>query len=414
VTADGTALTRRTLLRRAGAAAAASAILHAQPESAYDVIVAGGHVVDPATKLSARADVAIRGGKLVRVGGTIDTASARQVIDARGCIVTPGLVDTHVHVYDGVAPLGIPPDANCIAKGVTTVLDGGSAGAHTFPGFRKYIINAASTRVYALLNISVTGQSTFSTANPHGELLDLHYVNASLAAQTIERNRDRLLGVKVRLTENIAGAHDVEVLRRACEAARAVRLPVMAHIGGSKSPLKAILALLQSGDVITHAFRAGAGGILDERGHVLPEVKDAIARGVFLDVGHGANGFSFATAERALQQDVLPFTISSDLHAYNYNGPVYDLVTTLSKFLMLGLSLEHVIERATVNPARAFPFPNSPGKLVEGRVADISVFRLSSRDVIFTDSEGQTRKGTRMLQPISTLREGVLYAGPAQ
>jgi dihydroorotase len=294
------------------------------------------------------------------------------------------------------------------------VLDGGFAGAHTFPGFRKYVINSATTRVYALLNISVMGQSTFSTDNPHGELLDLRYVNSRLAAQTIERNRDRILGLKVRLTENIAGSQDLEVLRRTCQAARDVRLPVMAHIGGSKSPLKQILTLLQTGDVITHAFRAGAGGILDDGGRVLPEVSDAIARGIRLDVGHGANGFSFETAQRALQQGVLPYTISSDVHAYNYNGPVYDFVTTLSKFLTLGLSLEQVIERATINPARAFAFPHSPGNIADGQVADISVLRPNSRAVVFRDSEGVTLRASRTLEPVATICAGALYGGPVQ
>ena len=287
----------------------------AQDPSRYDLLLRGGRVIDPASKTSAALDVAVRAGRIARVAPSIPPSDAREVIDAAGCLVTPGLIDMHVHVYDGVAPISVPADAHCIAKGVTTVLDGGSSGAHTYPGFERFVIARAETRIYALINISVVGQATFSTENPHGELLDLELVDPKLTAATIAKHRDRILGVKVRLTRNIAGDQDLEVLGRACAAAREAQVPVMAHIGGSNSPLRRILALLQAGDVITHAFRAGEGGILDERGVVRPEVRDARARGVRLDVGHGANGFSFETADRALQQGVMPDVISSDLHA---------------------------------------------------------------------------------------------------
>ena len=261
--------------------------LRAQTASSppYDLLVKGGKLVDPSQGLSAVRDVAISGRKVARIAASIPETQARHVLDAAGKIVTPGLIDIHVHVYDGVAPLGIPADPSCIAKGVTTVVDAGSAGAHTFPGLRKYVINVADTRVFALLNISVVGQSTLSRDNPWGELLDLRYANPnSLAAKTIERNRDVILGMKVRLTRNIAGDDDLKALSLAREAADAVNLPLMVHIGGSYSPLPDILALLKKGDVITHSFRGGEGGILDDRGRVMPEVHRTIARGVSLDI----------------------------------------------------------------------------------------------------------------------------------
>ena len=385
----------------------------AQELARYDLLVRGGRVIDPASSTSARLDVGIRSGRIARVAASIPPAEARDVLDASGCLVTPGLIDMHVHVYDGVAPISIPPDANCIAKGVTTVLDGGSSGAHTFPGFEQYVIDRAKTRIYALLNISVAGQSTFSSGNPHGELLDLNLVNPDLAVATIEKHRDRILGVKVRLTRNIAGQRDLEVLARACSAARATRLPVMAHIGDSHSPLREILKILQPGDVITHAFRAGDGGILDGQGLVLQDVRDAKTRGIRLDVGHGANGFSFGTAERALAQGILPDVISSDLHAYNYRGPVFDLLTTLSKFLELGLSIEEVIERATRNPAGIFAFPEGAGTLSVGAIADVAVLRLAETPVTFIDSQSIERPGTRQLRCVATLKGGGLYGAPA-
>ena len=375
----------------------------------YDLLIRGGRVIDPSQGLSAETDVAIRQGKVARVAPNILESEARQVLDARRMIVTPGLVDIHVHVYDGVAPLGIPADPNCIAKGATTVVDAGSAGAHTFPGFRQYVIRVVETRVYALLNISVVGQSTFSDGNAFGELLDMRYANAKLAIRTIEQNRDVILGVKVRLSRNIAGENDLRALGLAREAADAVGLPLMVHIGGTYSPLPKILAMLKAGDLVTHSYHGREGGILDDRDRVLPDVRRAIESGILLDVGHGAGSFSFRTAEKAFSQNVLPGTISSDVHQGNINGPVYDLATTLSKFLHLGMSLEEVIRRATANPAKALAFPSGTGSLKEGATADIAVFELREAPWEMIDSMGEKRPGKWRLKPMATLKSGRVY-----
>ena len=375
----------------------------------YDLVIKGGQVVDPSSGAPAERDIAISGHTIARVAAGIDETEARHVLKARGKIVTPGLIDLHVHVYDGVAPLGIPADPTCIAKGVTTVVDAGSAGAHTFPGLKKYVIDVVDTRVFALLNISVVGQSTMSDDNAWGELLDLRYANPKLAIRTIEENRDSILGVKIRLTRNIAGDHDLKALGLAREAADAVGMPLMVHIGGTYSPLTSILAMLKKDDVITHTFHGHEQGILDGRGRVLPEVRKAVANGVHLDVGHGAGSFSFDVAEKAMRQELLPGTISSDVHQFNVNGPVFDLATTLSKFLHLGLSLEQVIERAATNPARTFNFPKGLGTLREGAEADVSVFSLDEGKFEFRDSMGQVRMGNRKLVPVATVKAGKIY-----
>jgi dihydroorotase len=375
----------------------------------YDLVVKGGRVIDPAQNLSAPRDVGITGRRIARVAPDIPATEARAVLDAHGQIVTPGLIDIHTHVYDGVAPLGIPADPNCLAKGVTTAVDAGSAGAHTFPGLRKYVINVVDTRVYALLNISVVGQSTLSDDEPYGELLDLRYANPKLAVKTIEQNRDVILGVKIRLTRNIAGDHDLEALGLAREAADAVGLPLMVHIGDTHSSLPAILARLKKGDVITHSFHGRSGGILDSNGRVLPEVHKAVAAGVHIDVGHGRGSFSFDVAEKAMQQGLLPGTISSDVHQFNVNGPVFDLVTTLSKFLHLGLTLEQVIELVTSNAARVFGFPQGLGTLREGSEADVAVFHLAEGDFEFADAHDAKRIGHRKLQPVATVKAGRIY-----
>lgn len=383
-------------------------------QARFDLLVKGGKVVDPSQQLSANRDIGIRGGKIAEVAEGIAESQARQVLEARGKIVTPGLIDVHVHVYDGVAPLGIPADPTCIAKGVTTVVDAGSAGAHTFPGFRRHVINVVDTRVFALLNISVVGQSTLSQDNPYGELLNLGYANPKLAIRTIEQNRDVILGVKVRLSRSIAGDHDLQALKLAKEAAEAVRLPLMIHIGDTHTPLPVILSMLTKGDVVTHSFRGGEGGILDDRGKVLPEVRSAMARGVHLDVGHGAGSFSFGTAEKALKESVVPGTISSDVHQFNVNGPVFDLATTLSKFLHLGLTLDEVIQRASTNPANLFGFPKGLGTLSVGAAADVALFSLLEGDFQFEDSLKQTRLGHRKLVPVATVRAGRIYGSSVQ
>jgi dihydroorotase len=383
-------------------------------QAGFDLLVKGGKVVDPSQQISALRDVGIRDGKVVAVAENLSEAQASRVLDARSKIVTPGLIDVHVHVYDGVAPLGIPADPNCIAKGVTTVVDAGSAGAHTFPGFRRNVINVVDTRVFALLNISVVGQSTYSEDNPYGELLNLEYANPKLAIRTIERNRDVILGIKVRLSRPIAGEHDLQALKLAKEAASAVGLPLMAHIGDTHTPLPVILAELTKGDVVTHSFRGSNGGILDDRGMVLKEVRSAMARGVHLDVGHGAGSFSFDTAEKALRQGVVPGTISSDVHQFNVNGPVFDLATTLSKFLHLGLTLDEVIQRASTNPANLFGFPKGLGSLRVGAEADIALFSLVEGDFQFVDSLKQPRLGHQKLIPVATVKAGRIYGSSVQ
>jgi dihydroorotase len=375
----------------------------------YDLLIRGGRVIDPAQDLSALHDIAIVGHTIAKVAADIPEADALHVLDVHGSIVTAGWIDVHVHVYDGVAPLGIPPDPNCVAKGVPTVLDAGSAGAHTFPGLRKYVIDVATTRVRALLNISVVGQSTLSPDNPHGELLNLNYANPDLAVRTIERNRDVILGVKVRLSRNIAGDNDLRALHLARQAADAVKLPLMVHIGDTHAPLADLLPVLRGGDVITHCFHGREGGILDERGRVVPEVLATVARGVHLDVGHGAGSFSFDVAERAIRQGLLPGTISSDLHQFNIHGPVFDLATTLAKFLHLGLTLEQVIARVTTHPAHTFGFPAGLGTVREGAEADLAVFSLQEGDFTFTDALGQRRVGHRRFSPVATVKSGRLY-----
>ncbi len=368
----------------------------------YDVVIKGGTVIDPSQGLHAKRDVAVAGGRIAAVAEHVPDKDAHDVIEARGLLVTPGLVDLHVHVWWGVAHLAIEADPSCLARGATTVADAGSAGSNTIAGFRRYVIDQVDTRVLAFLNISGMGQLDADI----GELQDIRWARVSHAAEAARLHRDRVVGIKVRLTDAIAGENDVVALERALDAAAQAGLPVMIHIGRSVHPLERLLAMLRPGDMVTHSFTGLPHGILDNTGRVIDVARDARARGVVFDVGHGAGSFSFEVAEKALADGFPPGTISSDVHRYNVRGPVYDLATTLSKFLHLGLPLDEVVALGTSRPAAALGWQDRVGTLKVGAEADVAVWELREGPVTFTDSLGKTSQGSKLLVPAVTLRAG--------
>lgn len=374
----------------------------------YDLLLKGGTVVDPAQGLHARQDVAFAAGKVAALAADLPVTAARQVVDCRHRLVAPGMIDLHVHVFWGVSHLGIEPDPHCIAKGVTTAVDAGSAGADTFPGFRKYVIDVSATRLFAQLNISTQGMLSPEV----GELDDLRFVNVPRAIAMMEANRDVILGVKVRLTKDaiVSKAAGLRPLNLAREAADAVGLPIMVHpqVAWCDS-IDDILAVMRKGDIMTHCYHGMSHGILDEQGNVRDAVLDAMARGVIFDVGHGAGSFSWRTAEQALAQGVLPQTISSDLHHYNVNGPVYDLATTVSKFLYLGLSVDEALRRVTATPAAVIHMADQIGTLKVGAWGDAVVFEQQRGQFALHDSSGETRTGTQKLLPTTVIRAGAIY-----
>ena len=378
-----------------------------------DVLIRGGRVVDPSQGLDGRYDVGIRDGRIAEVAQAIDPEGWREVIDVDGRIVTPGLIDLHAHVFEGVSHYGINADKYCLSRGATTVLDPGSAGAQTFPGFRRYVIEAQSTRIRAFLNISDTGMVT----NLRGELEDLEHANVGRAIQTIEQNRDLILGVKIRAGRGQSGPNDLIALERALEAAEAFGLPIMMHITPTVTPIDDLLRLLRPGDLLTHSFRrsgtpeSGDEGILTSEGMLRTSAGEALERGVLFDVGHGQTSFSFDTMEMAMRQGVLPSTISSDIHAYNVGeeGPAYDLATTMSKFLYLGLSLEEVVRRTTATPAAAVGWDVEIGTLRVGTEGDVAIFEMQTGEHRFVDASGGVRVGREKLVPWRTIKGGRAY-----
>lgn len=374
----------------------------------YDLLLRGGTLLDPAQHIHAPRDVAFSGGRVAAVAERIDPATARAVLDCAGRIVAPGLIDLHVHVFPGVSHYGIEPDPHCIARGVTTAVDAGSAGADTFPGFRKYVIEASATRLFATLNISSQGMLNAEI----GELHDIRFANVPRALQTIQANRDLILGVKVRLTKHslVSQEAGIRPLHLAREAADAAGLPIMVHPQDAwVASLDDILALMRKGDILTHCFHAMPCGILDAGGRIRPAVWDAVERGVVFDVGHGAGSFDWQVVETALAQGFLPQTISSDLHIYNVHGPVHDLVTTVSKFLHLGLSLDEAIAKVTAIPAQVMGMADAIGTLRVGAWGDAVVLALEEGTFALTDSAGVTRTGRQMLSPQAVIRQGRLY-----
>jgi len=373
--------------------------------SRYDLLIKGGLLVDPAQEINEKRDVAFLGGKVAAVEVSIPASSADKVVDAEGKIVTPGLIDLHTHVYYHVSPrLGVEPDSSHLMKGATTVLDVGSAGFIVFPGFRKHVIERAKTRIYALVCIGSLGLITFGYDNIKSTLLNMELIDVDATVKCIEENRDVVKGVK---WHRMYGQKALIAARQAAD--RAGCLLMCENSAIYWHPLDVVLKYLRSGDVLTHCFQGGpAPTVLDEDGNVRPEVEKAVRRGVVLDVGHGMGSFSFSVAERAILQGLLPTTVSTDLHMLNINGPVYDIGTTLSKFLLLGLTLEQVIERATINPAKVLGVDDRLGHLKPDAVGDAVVWQLLEGRFPLRDVLGVERIGQRLLGPVNVISSGSL------
>ena len=373
----------------------------------FDLLIKGGSVVDPVALTSTTLDIGITDGRIAALAPALSDGESNRVIDAHGLLVTPGLVDLHVHVWSGVAELAIDNDPNHLARGTTTVVDAGSSGSNTFPGFRRHVIEPSATRTLAFLHISGMGQLDLEI----GELEDIRWARVDRAVEMARANPDSIVGIKLRLSTMLVASNARVAFDRAHEATAAIGKPLMLHIGGTADEaftLEEALGRLRPGDIVTHSFTGWPPGIVDSTGHVIDAAMDARRRGVLFDIGHGAGSFSFRVAEAALADGFTPNSISSDLHVGNLHGPVFDLVTTLSKFLLLGLSVEEVIAMATLRPALAIGRQEEFGTLKVGGVADLSLLKVVEGRVTFHDTRGESRVGDRRLEPVATVRAGVV------
>ena len=385
-------LTRRRFLASAAGAIAIAPQLGAAA-ARYDLVVKGGRVIDPASRVDRVADIGIEAGRIRAIESSIAASDAAEVLDARGRIVAPGWIDIHVHVG---APDLTP--AMLLRDGVTSMVDGGSAGTDNIDALVR-VAQAAPNRVRIFLNVARTGVTA------GGELMDIAAADVDAAARAIERHHDWIVGVKVRLSQNVAGDHDLEAVRRARRAAG--RLPVMLHVGQTFSPLPKILELLNPGDIVTHIYSPPPHSLLDDAGRVLPEVRAARTRGVRFDVGNGRNGhITWPIVDAATKDGFWPDTISSDMTGPGRTFRVFNLATVVSKFLMLGLPLDRAIACVTRDAAPSVAAFRDLGTLKPGAPADLTVLELRDGDFEFVDNEDAKRKGRQMLATVAVVMNG--------
>ena len=387
-------ITRRQFVSAAAGAAVCARVPSARA-AGFDLIIKGGRVIDPSVGLDGVRDVAIAAGRIAAVEPNI-TGETAATIDARGKIVTSGLIDIHTHAARSKEG---PPLA--LQDGVTGWVDAGSAGADNID--EMAVVARGGPQIGRLLvNIARTGVAA------GGELMDLTRADVGLARGAIARHRDVVVGVKARLSANVAGANDLEALRRAQEAAAPFNLPVMIHVGQNYSPMRAILALLKRGDIVTHMYAPPPNSILDDHGRLFPEVSAARRRGILFDFGNGGGGhFNWDMVERVTRQGFWPDTFSTDWNAMSRSNPgVVDFPNVMSKFLMFGMPLGQVIACATVNAARVFPAFDDRGTLNVGAPADVALLELRDGTFEFLDNYNNKRNGSQRLFPVAAFVGG--------
>ena len=391
--------------------AAAAAVQGSASPASYDLLIAGGRVIDPGQSLSAVRDVAILHGNVARIAENIPRDQARNVFDATDKIVTPGLIDLHSHVYEDGTPLGVNSDLIGIQSGVTTIVDCGTTGAPMFPGFRKFVIEGARTRIYALLNISTAGCCTDEI------YLDPRLVNAGAALRVIEQNRDLILGLKVRVRgkhEDLA--HDISIMKTAREIADANGMPIMMHWSTEPD----LLAIMKSGDILTHPFNPPSertsnvfGSEMTQADTVLPQILELGDRGIYTDGQLGTTHHQWEVSEKATSQGWFPDVISTDV-SRNPDRTSASVLLPMSQFLHLGLSLEQVIERVTVSPGRMLNYPEKVGSLEPGSPADVAILELEEGSFTFGDGsrpEPHTRELRQQFVNVATVKSGVFVKG---
>jgi len=375
---------------------------HAQPR--YEILLKGGHVIDPRNNVDAVIDVAVAGGKIAAVRPDINPAEAGTVADVSGLYVTPGLIDNHVHLFatTGMRDAwagdnSVLPDEFSFRSGVTTMVDVGSSGWRNFEDFRNRVIDRARTRVFAMLNIVGLGMMS----DPIEQ--NVHDMDAKTTADMATKHRDVVVGIK---SAHYQGPEWISV-DRALEAGTLAKIPIMVDFGYfrvERPYYKLVTERLRPGDISTHMFR-GPVPYVGEDGKLLDYLKQARARGVLFDVGHGGGSFVFRNAAAAIQQGFYPDTISTDLHTGSMNGAMMDMLTTMSKILVLGVPLKEVVRQSTMNPAVAIQHPEL-GHLGVGAEADVAVLRVAQGSFRYMDGSRGTFEGDRRLQCEMTLKGG--------
>jgi dihydroorotase len=374
----------------------------------YDLLVKGGTVIDPAQGINGLHDVAVEGGKIARVAPSIPAEEASRVVEVKGKIVTPGLIDLHSHVYDGVNGNGVNPDLGGVRAGVTTMVDAGSAGCDTFGGFPLHIIPNNATEVIPFLHICRTGLATtpdiFSPAS----------IDLEKTIQTVQESKGLIHGIKARMVSPALEIMGMEMPRLAKRAAKEAGVKLMVHIGDTEkrydpNVIRQLLPIMEEGDIVTHLFTANPGGVIDANGKLVPEAREANDRGVWLDTAHGRMNFSFDVGQRILDQGLVPHCISTDLTVPGRQRTVHSMTEMMTRFLALGFTLEQVVEMCTINPAQALGETDRLGSLQAGKQADISVLEIKEGNWLVYDVISGSRKTDKAVVPVMAVKKGEVF-----
>ena len=374
----------------------------------YDLLIKGGMVVDPAQGLHAINDVAIEAGKIASIAPSIAVEEASRVVEVKGKVVTPGLIDIHTHVYHGVNANGVEADVGGVRASVTTMVDAGSAGCDTFGGFPSHIVPNNKTEIICFLHICRTGLATtpdiFSPAS----------IDLDKTIQVVSENRDLIVGIKARMVSPALEIMGMEMPRLAKRAAKEAGVKLMVHIGDTEkrydpNVIRQLLPIMEEGDIITHFFTANPGGVLDSEGQLVPEAKEAQDRGVWFDTAHGRMNFSFDVGQRILDQGMIPHCISTDLTLPGRVRTVHSMTEMMSRFLAMGFTLDQVVTMSTLNPAKSVGVDDRLGTLQVGKQADISVLEIKDGDWVVYDVLGDPRKVDKAVVPVLTVKRGEVF-----
>ncbi|MFQ6026678.1 MAG: amidohydrolase/deacetylase family metallohydrolase [Dehalococcoidia bacterium] len=374
----------------------------------YDLLIKGGTVIDPSQGINGPNDVAVEDGKIARVAASISLEEASRVVEVKGSIVTPGLIDVHTHIYDGVNGNGVQADVGGVRAGVTTMVDAGSSGCDTFGGFPRHIIPNNATEIIPFLHICRTGLATtpdiFSPAS----------IDLDRTIQVVEENRDVIYGIKARMVSPALEIMGMEMPRLAKRAAKEAGVKLMVHIGDTEkrydpNVVRQLLPILEEGDIVTHLFTANPGGVIDASGKLVPEAKEANDRGVWLDTAHGRANFSFDVGQRVLDQGITPHCISTDLTLPGRQRTVHSMTEMMTRFLAMGFTMDQVVTMCTLNPAKALGQEHRLGTLRVGQQADISVLDIKDGDWVVYDVVGGSRKSEKAVVPVLTVKKGEVF-----
>jgi dihydroorotase len=388
------------------------------PNDKFDLVIKGGDVLDPSQSLRGKRDIGIRYGLVEAVEAEIPATRALRVLDAGGKLVTPGLIDLHCHVFPYGSAAGIPADELIPYQCTTTCVSAGDAGANNFAAFRRYIVAQTRTRLYAFVHIANIGLAPF----PVTELPTIDYADVDAAAKAVAANSDMVVGIKVRMSENVINKLGLEPLRRAISACESAGTggSVMVHIGGveTRELMSVILDTMRPGDILTHSYTGapnltGAFTNIVQDGRLIAAALAAKKRGVIFDVGHGGASFDYTVAEAAIAQGCPPDTISSDIHVVSGNTPGMPyLPWVMSKFMGLGFTLDQVVAMVTVNPAKVIGRVPKLGTLQVGAPGDVAIMELIEGPVSFVDTRNNTRNGRAYLKAVQTVTAGIPFGRP--